>query len=283
MVFFLKTINTHKRDKNISFEEKTHTYTIRTKNRKRDTSFTSVTTWVHSLFPRFNPDKVIENMMKSKKWPENIYYGKSAEEIKALWKENGIQAAIAGTKMHNDIERYYNHEEIEDPDSIEFKYFLDFEKDRTKDPKNDTMLPYRTEWTVYDETLRLSGSIDMVYEYKDSGILVIYDWKRCKDIKKTNSWETASVKEIEHLPNTNYWQYTLQLNTYREILERNYDKQIQELWLVCLHPNKSGYEKIHVPILREEMDNLFRIRKESFSSNHKKNTSDNVYIKEGLS
>ena len=133
MTFFLKAINTHKRDKNISFEEKTHTYTIRTKRKKRDTSFTSVTTWVHSLFPRFNPDKVIENMMKSAKWSENKYFGKTAEEIKSLWKENGTQAAIAGTKMHNDIERYYNHETVKDPDSTEFKYFLDFEKDPSMD------------------------------------------------------------------------------------------------------------------------------------------------------
>lgn len=282
MTFFLKAINTHKRDKNISFEEKTHTYTIRTKRKKRDTSFTSVTTWVHSLFPRFNPDKVIENMMKSAKWSENKYFGKTAEEIKSLWKENGTQAAIAGTKMHNDIERYYNHETVKDPDSTEFKYFLDFEKDRTKNPKNDMMLPYRTEWTVYDEELRLSGSIDMIYEYKDSGILVIYDWKRSKDIKKTNTWEHANVKEIEHLPNTNYWHYALQLNTYREILERNYDKQVKELWLVCLHPNKVGYEKIHVPILKEEMENLFRIRKESFMQMQSDN-KNNIYIEDGLS
>ena len=36
--------------------------------------------------------------------------------------------------------------------------------------------PYRTEWTIYDEDLKISGSIDMIYENPD-GTLSIYDWK----------------------------------------------------------------------------------------------------------
>jgi hypothetical protein len=32
--------------------------------------------------------------------------------------------------------------------------------------------PYRTEWTIYDEELKIAGSIDMVYE-KPNGTLAI--------------------------------------------------------------------------------------------------------------
>ena len=280
---FLKMINEHERDSNISFEEETHTYTIKTKTNNKDTSFTSVTTWIHSLFPKFDADSIIEKMQKSKNWEQNKYYNMTADEIKALWKKNGQAASKAGTQLHNDIEAYYNQHEV-DNSSVEFQYFLDFEKDRTKDPSNDTMIPYRTEWTIYDEELRLSGSVDMIYEYKDSGILTIYDWKRCKDIKKCNEWEQCLVEELSYIPNTNYWHYALQLNTYREILERNYNKNIQSLWLVCLHPDKPGYQKLSVPILKTEMNILFQKRIETIYLEEKKTDTctSSIYKEDGI-
>lgn len=278
---FLKMVHQHERDSNISFEEKTHTYTINTKQNKDDTSFTSVTTWVHSLFPQFNATKIIDKMQKGKNWEKSKYYGMSSDEIKALWKKNGHEASKAGTKLHNDIEFYYNQHEV-DNSSVEFKYFLNFENDRVKDPTNDTMLPYRTEWTIYDEELRLSGSVDMLYEYKDSGLLTIYDWKRCKDIKKNNGWEHCNIDELSYIPNTNYWHYALQLNTYREIIERNYNKTIHSLWLVCLHPDKSGYQKISVPIMKTEMNILFQKRLEKFNLEIKTDKSLNIYEEIGI-
>ena len=52
---------------------------------------------------------------------------------------------------------------------------------------------------------------------------------------------------VEHLPNSNYWHYSLQLNIYKKILEKNYDKVIDEMYLLSLHPNNSGYLKIKFP------------------------------------
>ena len=102
------------------------------------------------------------------------------------------------------------------------------------------LVPYRTEWMIYHEELRFAGSIDMVFESSfGDGSLVIYDWKRCKSIDKTSSWNKfATREEISHFPDTNYWHYCLQLNTYAMILEEKYDKIVSEMYLVCLHPDK---------------------------------------------
>ena len=102
----------------------------------------------------------------------------------------------------------------------------------------------------------------MVFENED-GTLMIYDWKRCKDIVKTNNWNKFSINNIiSHLPDTNYWHYCLQLNTYAVILEEKYDKVVSEMYLVCLHPdnkNKS-FQHIRVPNLRNEVYRLFGVR-----------------------
>ena len=249
---YLANKNPHYRDAFISFDEGPHIYTI-----KGDSGFTSVTTWNHSHFEHFDADKIIKNMMSSPKWPQNKYYGMTADEIKASWDKNRDEAAAAGTKMHYDIECYYNDCPNENP-SIEYQYFNKFLQDFPELNKR----PYRTEWMVYHEELRLAGSIDMVFENKD-GTLQIYDWKRCRDIKKNDAFGKCANKEcIEHLPDTNYWHYCLQLNTYKAILEEKYDKKITDLYLVCLHPDNknNNYQRIKVVDLQEEVKDLFRLR-----------------------
>ena len=250
---FLKEKNPHPRDDRILFDEPTHTYTI-----DGDSNYMSVTTFNHKLFEEFDANKIIANMRKSRNWENNKYYGKTDEEIKALWEANRDNAAQAGTKMHYDIECYYNECPNEN-DSIEYQYFLNF-KDTFPELK-----AYRTEWTVFHEELKLAGSIDMVFE-NEEGDLLIYDWKRSKEIVKTSTWNKFSNNDtISHIPDTNYWHYCLQLNTYKAILEAKYDKKVVGLYLVCLHPDNKNknFQRIKVADLQEEVKDLFEYRKQS--------------------
>lgn len=124
------------------------------------------------------------------------------------------------------------------------------------------LVPYRTEWLIYDDQVKMSGSIDMVYENVEDGTLSIYDWKRCKSIDKTNGWNKFAITEcISHLPDSNFWHYALQLNTYKTILERNYGKRVADMYLVRLHPDSSTYQLLKVPVLENEMNDLFELKK----------------------
>ncbi len=242
----LSTTYSHPRDSAIQFDASKHVYTV-----KGRSDYTSVTTWVGSLFPSFDPDLVITKMMASKKWPRSPYFGKTRRHIKEQWKNTGGKAALAGTAMHDTIEQFYNNLEIE-IDCLELEYFMDFEK-----AIGGQMTPYRTEWRVWDSDLRIAGTVDMVFENPDQ-TLSLYDWKRCKLIKKDNPWESASVSCIAHLPNSNYWHYALQLNMYKFILEKNYNKKVKEMVLVCLHPNNANqsFIRLEIPALDEEMKRL---------------------------
>jgi ATP-dependent exoDNAse (exonuclease V) beta subunit len=139
---------------------------------------------------------------------------------------------------------------------VEFQYFKKFVADFPD------LKPYRTEWMVYYEELKLSGSIDMIFENPD-GTIQIYDWKRSQEIVYDNAFGRAITPCISHLPDTNYWHYSLQLNTYKKILEDKYGKTVTGLYLVCLHPDNptKTYERIEVPILTKEMNDLFEVRR----------------------
>lgn len=247
--------NAHPRDADISFEEGPHIYTVL----GRRAWTTSVTTWNHHHFSQFDADAIIDKMMAGKRWndPSNKYFGMTREQIKQQWDDNRDQASGAGTKMHYDIECHYNGIAVTN-DSKEFGFFKRFVADYPE------LKPYRTEWMVYYEELRLSGSIDMIFENPD-GTLQIYDWKRCKEIKNEPEFgKYALTPCISHLPDTNFWHYALQLNMYKRILEDKYEKKVTDLYLVCLHPDNpyQTYERIQVPFLQKEMDDLVALRKE---------------------
>ena len=192
--------------------------------------------------------------MNGKNWETSKYYGMTKYQIKKLWRDNGKQASSAGTKMHQDIEDFYNNLNPKN-DSIEFSYFMKF------NDKYSNLNPYRTEWMVFDKEHKLAGSIDMLYENKD-GSLQIYDWKRCKEISKTNAFGKFGLTEpVQHLPDTNFWHYSLQLNTYKYIIEKNYGKKVTAMYLVCLHPeNKNNsFQRIKVPNLQDEVKELLSL------------------------
>jgi len=277
--------NHHPFDDHISFEESTHTYTI-----DGDSSFTSVTTFLHHQFPTFHPEKAaqallapfyatgnpnknkyrataIENILKSStnKITEeeaiqllndtsSVYYIKEKQALLDQWS----QTSTSGTKIHADIEYYYN-DEPRSNDSIEYTYFQAFRNDFEKEFPQ--YRPYRTEWTVYYKELKLAGSIDMVYENRNDGTLMIYDWKRVKEIKYEAYKDECGLGVCSDLPNTNFWHYSLQLNTYKAILESQYGKKVTALRLVRLYPDASTYECIDCHDLQEKVHRLFENRR----------------------
>ena len=124
---------------------------------------------------------------------------------------------------------------------------------------------------IWTSEYKLAGSVDMIYKNNDDNTYSIYDWKRSKEIKKTGYNKFGNKPCINHLPDSNYWHYSLQLNTYKFILERNYDIKIRDMYLVCLHPDNknSNYQRIKVADLTEEVKELLNIRKSNLSNKEK--------------
>jgi len=253
----LSRINYHPRDDKIHFVEETHKYYI-------DGSCEgnlSCTGFIHEFFSHFDPKAIIAKMRKNPtKWTQSKYYGKTDEEIIKEWSDNGKTASEAGTAMHLAIEQFLHGspEQIkpETFDSIEWKYFMKFWKDC-----GDDLEPYRSEWEVWTSSeIKLCGSIDMVFRRKSDGKFVIYDWKRSKEIKSENPFGSG-LAPLDHLPDTNYWHYTLQLNVYKWILEKYYGLEVADLYLVILHPDNPSYRRMRLNILEDEVEDMIECRR----------------------
>jgi CRISPR/Cas system-associated exonuclease Cas4 (RecB family) len=131
-----------------------------------------------------------------------------------------------GSELHKNIENFYNGIKCNNTnaDFLQFTSFADYAKDVLE------IEPYRTEWKVYDDDFKLSGTIDMIFRNKnDHSVFYLYDWKRSKKQSDKDSYR-----------------YVAQLNLYKFILERNYGIKIDKMYLVYFHPSNIKYRIAYV-------------------------------------
>ena len=248
--------NTHPRDKLIQFDEPTHIYTVQGSSK----NVISCTGFLHEFFGHFDSKAVIKKMMDSPNWTQSKWYkpGITADEIAATWSNNGKEASGAGTAMHLAIEQFLNGAEHVILPSVketpEWRYFMNFWRDC-----GDDLEPYRTEWEVWSADHKLAGSIDMIFRRKSDGKFLIYDWKRSKEIKTGNQFQTG-LGPLHHLPDCNYWHYSLQLNVYRRILETFYGLDVADMYLLILHPDNPNYKRMRLNRMDKEVDDMLNCR-----------------------
>jgi hypothetical protein len=249
----LEKENFHPRDSLIHFNSKRHVYSTSLCNK-----LSSVTNWVYKHFEPFNAKLVIDNMRKSKNWnSNNKYFGMTDSEIQDLWKNNGKISRELGTALHEKIEKWCNDENVEhdEDDDVAFNQFLEWDNAKS----SDGWMPYRTEWKIFDEDLQIAGTADAVY-MNDKGEYILIDWKRCKEIKFENRWQSATSDEIKHLSDCNYVKYSLQLNVYKYILEKNYGINISKMLIVNVHPDQKSFQEIEALSIQPEVKKMFGIQ-----------------------
>ena len=264
---YLSEKNGIARDLELTFEPTRHIYTIReSKALAPPVSVTTLTS--RGVWPAFEPDATIDRIMQSEDYKsgESKYAGMSRSQIRKQWDDAGLEARTEGTRLHDQIERYYNlvgrvngenqenRENQENGESIETRAKKRLRLDdsaqvhepTTHDwrqfvawataPEQAHLVPYRTEWRIFSRKCNVAGSVDMVFHNTRTNRLDIYDWKRSKEIKRNGfgRYATHPLLKEDEIPDANYYKYSLQLAAYKYILETEYELPypIGELWLV---------------------------------------------------
>tara|TARA_R110001583_G_scaffold129547_1_gene281333 strand:- start:4403 stop:6271 length:1869 start_codon:yes stop_codon:yes gene_type:complete len=229
--------NKHIKDKRIKFYSEKHIYTI------DGVPAPSASTIIGRFFPEF--DSIYWSNRKASS------LGMTANEVAKMWADKGKKARDKGTFLHEQIENYYlgiDYEETE-----EFDQFQSFINDH-----ND-LVPYRSEWRVYDDSLNIAGTIDLIVT---NGVNHdIYDWKRSKKVVNTfsgqpieqNQWQQG-VGGLSHIDDTSYNRYCLQQSLYKYILDKNYGLTVDNMYLIVMYPENDNYYKVEVPYLKKEIE-----------------------------
>lgn len=249
----LSKINAHERDKRIVFIEQGHKYIVDGTSH----SYISVTTFVHRFFNEFDASQVLRKMKSSSRWSLSPYFGQTDEQIREQWDRNTKEALSLGTLLHKSIEDFYNDPSSDkktcDDIEKEWSYFENFHQQFQKKP-------FRTEWYIFDEFFRIAGSIDMVFQSQedDTTHLILVDWKRIKELKRSNKYQKG-IYPLQEMDDCNFFHYSLQLNIYRYILQSHYGKIVDHMYLVILHKNHENYIQVEVPILEDHVRQMLQI------------------------
>ena len=243
--------NPFPREDRILFNETEHVYTVDGVQVPR-----SVTGLVHKFVESFDPRDAIEAMQNGARWEvkRQLYTNDAGElltpdEIVCKWARNGEVQRARGQLLHFHAEQFLNGCALEPPPSPEFRQFLAIHSSLL----GEGLRIYRTELSVFHCGLHLAGQIDLLC-LDASGAFVVVDWKRCKQIRYD---ACQPMKEpLGHLPDCNFYTYSLQLNLYAYILSTEYGMPVNNMLLGIVHPDKDKGQLLSVPCLREEVESI---------------------------
>ena len=212
----LADANPFPRETRVSFDEKSHKYTIDGEVCPR-----SVTGLLRAYINVFDAPRFLAIMRESPGWEQRRLQleargvnPNSDTDIEAHWKFEGEVARTRGTLLHFHAEQAANFRRVELPHSPEFSQVLQL----LCEFANRGWTIYRAELNIFHCGLRCAGQPDLLL--KDTqGRLVIVDWKRIPKISFENC-HSALNYPFQHLANSSYWTYALQLNLYRSYHSR---------------------------------------------------------------
>jgi hypothetical protein len=109
-------------------------------------------------------------------------------------------------------------------------------------------MPFRTEWSLYNEDLKVAGQPDSIWQnLDDNNAFIIVDWKRThkpltkdKAILKDQSFEKIGIPPCSHLYDAASCHYYVQQTLYAYLLEMKYDIFISKIILLQCHPIVGG-------------------------------------------
>lgn len=227
----------HPRDTRIEFDPEPHQYYI------DGSPARSVSSIIDEFFPVFNPQQAAEKYLNNR----GLDLSGKAELIDQ-WNQKGKLSRDRGTRLHSLIEHYFANGKLPNEDELksELNLFNRFLNDYTGTN------PVRTEWRIFDERVRVAGTIDMLSDNRN-GTYDMYDWKRSKKVVDMNGLPItenpyqSGFGQLSKLADTSYNRYCLQQSIYKFILESTYGLKIGNMNLIVLHPIYQTYHKVEVP------------------------------------
>ena len=241
----------------VHFDEGGHVYKVYDKEQNLKHKPISVTTLIHKYQRPFD----LEGMSKKTAMKEGV----SQDEIKARWAKIHKTACRYGTKMHTVVERIFNGEFVDDSTFTPEEQVVFHQINQVVSRMKEKPYDYESEKIVFDPTMNVAGTTDLLGRNKDTGDYILVDWKTNKRIRKDNEWGDTFLSPVDDLPDCEFSLYGLQLSMYEKILKDGgfIDKNANVKKYIC-HFHANDGCKFH------EVDDSFKIPLEKIVNDWKK-------------
>lgn len=283
----LSTTNAHPRDKNIVFDEGTHTYTVVLYD-VAQVAPTSATKLGEHYFSVFDAGRVISQNYEKWKANANSKYHcmihaalrtGSDEAAKAaiaeMWSSRADVASRAGTQMHADCELVCNG--VPPLRSTkEIAQLLDW---MTSFQPHMRWEPHRTEQRLYYEDagghVVVAGTPDLLLKSAVTGEFALVDFKRSDPAPKYHGappellgssgvkFARYALPPLDEFEDSKFGKYELQLNVLSHMLRTRYGIDVgRNMYILQLHEGLETWHCVRAEQRSQAVEALFRIETE---------------------
>lgn len=105
---------------------------------------------------------------------------------------------------------------------------------------SEKLIPLASEFIIGDEDYLVCGTIDQLYFNKTTQKIEIWDWKTNKSFSTINNFKQTLKYPLNKIDDTHLDKYSIQLNLYKYILEKNTNLKIGSCWLVNFAETLNG-------------------------------------------
>jgi len=224
----------------ITFYDEPHKYFLDNKE------LISVTTLIHQYQEEFNEDY----------WSnyKGEQFNISQKEILRAWKFINNKGTIKGSAIHDYAENLFENKKFEYPKDMILKEFgfdpvineYNTTKRHVDKFYNDVrgkLIPIKTEYVVYDKESMIAGMLDILFYNVKMKEFQIWDWKSNKDF----TFEMPSrhlLNDLFMLEDCDLELYSLQLEMYKQIIEKNVPIKLGKSYIVWFSHNNEDYKII---------------------------------------
>jgi hypothetical protein len=206
----------------------------------------SVTTLIHKYQEEFQEDFWAD--IKGRQ------HDLTSNQVKRAWQFINKKGTIKGSAIHDYTENVFQNKVFQYPLQIIMNQFgfdpvwSEYQTtkkhvDRFYDDVRGKLIPIRTEFVVYDRESLIGGMLDMLFYNVKSGEFQIWDWKTNK--KFSTEEKSRHLKdELCMIEDCDLELYSLQLELYKYIIEKNTGMKLGDSYIVWFSHNNPTYQVI---------------------------------------
>lgn len=192
-------------------------------------------------------------------------------EILRAWKHINKKGTIRGSAIHDYAENLFQNKKFEYPENLILKEFgfdpvrktyeaCKSHVDRFYNDVQGKLIPIRTELVMHDKDLLIGGMLDIVFWNVKMQEFQIWDWKTNKEFT-LECPERHLINELCMLQESDIEIYSLQLEMYKQIIEKHVPIKLGQSYLVWFSHNNKNYEIIKTLDRRYHVNLILESRK----------------------
>ena len=221
----------------------------------------SVTRFIEDFTNEFDAEAIAEKVA--------LKENKTIQQVLDEWKQKNEWSCEKGSICHQYIQDYWSNrirrndcvllnkeEKIKIVGKI-FQQGRNFYNDY-----KDRLEHLADEFVIGSDEYNIASAIDHLFIDKLTGGLVMVDYKTNTDIYKNDKYAKNMKVPLDHLQDTVFNHYAIQLSIYKFILEKYTNLKIEDFFIVWFSEKNNDYKIIEVPYLKNEVQKILENRRE---------------------